>query len=238
MKQGIFIVFEGLDGSGLTTHAVLLQKWFKDKGFEKVHLTKEPTEGPIGLLIRQILKELVYIPKDPIILTLLFAADRIYHLYYEPYGPIDRMRIGQIGLRKALSEGYIVISDRYVYSSYAFQTVPVGDISVDLKWVQEVNRYIIKPDLVIFLDVPPEVCLSRIAIERWRYQLFENYPDLKSVYERFKKILLMLKNEGERIVLIPQIKENGNIRQVDEVQNDIRSEVQKLLEERGVKENG
>ena len=114
-SKGKFIVFEGLDGSGLSTHSSLLRDWLKNQGY-RVHLSAEPTDGPIGVLIRQILKDFTKIPKRPDILALLFAADRLYHVGHESYGAGKRE---QEGLLNAMREGYVVISNRYILSSLA-----------------------------------------------------------------------------------------------------------------------
>ena len=112
-----FIVIEGIDGCGKGTQAKLLFDHLKDLGKE-VLLTAEPTKGPLGKMIREHLS-------DPFLddesLALLFAADRIEHLEKE--------------VRPALEAGKIVISDRYVYSSVAYQ----GQ-RIDLDWVGDINK--------------------------------------------------------------------------------------------------
>lgn len=226
MKEGKFIVFEGIDGSGVSTHSAMLREWLVEKR-HRVLLTAEPTDGPVGALIRQILRGFTNIKKRPDILALLFAADRLYHVFQHPYGTIkDESREG---IKNALHEGYIVIGNRYLLSSLAYQSIPSGGVKVDMEWLARVNNPnggIPIPDLTIFLDVPPKESISRIQSGRQRYELFENYDDLEAVYQRFKEII------GQSIWNIAQIKgvkPKGGAKSVQEVQGEIRNEVEILL---------
>lgn len=227
-KDGAFIVFEGLDGSGISTHSALLGKWLQKMG-KRIYLTKEPSEGPIGFLIRQALNgHFKTFPKFPDIMSLLFAADRLYHLNAEVYGPGDRESSGQIGITKAKREGYYVISDRYLLSALAYQSVPVGDRSVDLDWMLEMNKFAVDPDITIFIDTPPEICLKRIAVERWKFQMFENYPDLKLAYEGFHEIIEKWKGR-KKIFVVKGVDENNRERPIEEVHAEICGIVEKQL---------
>ncbi len=134
-----FIVIEGIDGCGKGTQAKLLLKHLSDLGTD-VLLTAEPTRGPLGKMIREHLSNPFL---DDEALALLFAADRIEHLEKE--------------VRPALRSGKIVISDRYVYSSVAYQ----GQ-KVDMEWVGEINKYADRPDLVILLDISPSLGQKRM----------------------------------------------------------------------------
>ncbi len=125
-----FIVIEGIDGSGKGTQAELLRKRLEGAGVD-VALTFEPTRGPIGKIIRDHMKAPFL---DDRSLALLFAADRIEHIGGE--------------VSSALSEGKTVISDRYAYSSIAYQ----GQ-TVDPDWVGMINSDALRPDLVIILDM-------------------------------------------------------------------------------------
>lgn len=228
--KGLFIAFEGIDGAGLTTHSKLVEKWLiEEKGIEKVLLTKEPTEAPIGFLLRGIMSRQINITPYPHVMALLFAADRLYHLYEEPYGPGSRHR----GILAALREGYVVISDRYVISSMAYQgSRDVGTlaVSVDMGWVREVNKFAPLPDVVVYLDVPPEVSASRIRRARWTWQIYENRADLQDTYRNFHKILEEIRREGVRVIEVKEV-EDGRERSVEEVQEEIRAELSKILEE-------
>ena len=138
-------MIDGIDGAGTTTHCHLLKGFLESKKF-KVHLTQEPSNSEIGVLLRKFLK------KNDIPATtdaLLFAADRDLHYRNE--------------IKKKLDEGYIVISDRYIESSIIYQSLQSEEISVE--WVKEINKYVAPPDLTIILDIDPRVSLARKSDE-------------------------------------------------------------------------
>ena len=137
----MFIVLDGIDGSGTTTHCNLLKGFLETKGF-KVHLTKEPSDSEIGLLVRKYLKNKT-IP--PITDALLFAADRSLHYHGE--------------IKDKLDQGYIVISDRYIESSIIYQSLQSDLISIN--WVKKINKFVGFPDLTIILDIEPKIALAR-----------------------------------------------------------------------------
>ncbi len=134
-------MLDGIDGSGTTTHCNLLKGFLETKGF-KVHLTQEPSNNEIGLLVRKYLKD-EKIP--PITDALLFAADRNLHYHGE--------------IKEKLKEGYIVISDRYIESSIIYQSVQSELISIE--WVKNINKFVGLPDLTIILDIDPKISLAR-----------------------------------------------------------------------------
>ncbi|MBN1826331.1 MAG: dTMP kinase [Candidatus Eisenbacteria bacterium] len=174
--MGLFIAFEGLDGAGTTTQARLLADRLDEEGLP-VHLTKEPSEGPVGNLISLVLKRRLVSPRagrplDPFpddLLALLFAADRIDHLHAE--------------ILPKLREGVTVITDRYLLSSYAYQS-----LGCDLRWVREVNVQAILPDVTFLIDVPAPVCLRRIERERWETELFEGLDKLAVVRKNYLRL--------------------------------------------------
>ena len=137
-----FIVFEGLDGAGTTTQIRNLARYYEFNKRE-YFITNEPTGGPIGQLVRQVLQKKVVTTPDA--LALLYAADRSDHLYNPSYG-IVRM----------LDEGRIVMSDRYFYSSIAYQSV-----ECDKSLVRTINNFP-SPEFLIFIDTPVEDCMKRI----------------------------------------------------------------------------
>jgi dTMP kinase len=139
--KGVFICIEGLDGSGKTTQAKLLTKKLCKAGYNAIY-TAEPSQGKIGKFIRKRLFEQERMPTS--VEALLFAADRIEHV--------------QNTIAPALKEGKIVISDRYVYSSLAYQ----GSAGLSLDWIETINANAQKPDLSIYVDVAPEVVLERL----------------------------------------------------------------------------
>ena len=157
--NSLFIVIDGIDGSGTTTHSRLLTGFMKGKNI-KVHLTSEPSKSEIGILLRKFLKN-----KDipPTTDALMFAADRDIHYHNE--------------IKKKLDEGFIVISDRYIESSIIYQSLQSDQISIE--WVKEINKFAGKPDLTIFLDLDPKISLARKQDEN--LEKFEDISFLTNV---------------------------------------------------------
>jgi len=157
-NKGIFIVFEGIDGGGKSTQIKMLAEYFKEKGYQ-VEFHMEPTEGSVGSLLWTYMrsKDRSFNPETE---ALLFAADRIEH--------------GKT-IKQALEAGKVVISDRYLHSSLAYQ----GAAGVDPDWMQSLNKHALKPSLVILLDIAPERSLKRVS-DRAK-TVFEETEYLKKV---------------------------------------------------------
>jgi len=170
--KGLFIVFEGLDGSGQSTQADLLSSRIKDEGY-KLHLTKEPTNNIIGGLIRGQLTNDWHTSME--CLQLLFAADRAHHL--------DREII------PALKDSRILICDRYFMSTVAF-----GSLDLEKEWLLELNRKFIYPDIVFLLKVPPKICLQRMQESRFELELFEQEQKLQKVWNGYDYLAKNFKN--------------------------------------------
>lgn len=172
-RNGCLIVFEGIEGSGKTTASRKLQKYLTTKGY-KASWTREPTNSKIGSLIEDILRGNTAVADEAV--SLLFAADRADHT----------KRI----IAPAIKKGYIVISDRYVHSSIAYQKSGMGKI-FKRKWLERINKYAIPPDLVIFLDISPEEGLSRIG--KWQRihddKFFEDIETQKRIRDAYHEIL-------------------------------------------------
>ncbi len=161
--MGFFVVFEGLDGSGSSTQAQLLERYFKMKR-RAVMSTKEPTNNLIGGLIRG---QLTHEWKSSMeCLQLLFAADRAHHLEKE--------------IIPALRKNFIVISDRYKLSSIAY-----GSLETDLEWLKEINKQFREPDLTILLKVSPDTCVKRMN-KRPTIELFEKRDKLTKAWDVYK----------------------------------------------------
>jgi dTMP kinase len=135
----MFIVLEGIDGCGKSTQARLLYEWLMEQG-KDVLLTAEPTCNRIGTFIREILSGSEKV--DPKTLALLFTADRCEHLKNE--------------IVPALSEGRIVVSERYYHSTIAYQSAQ----GVNREWLFDINHFVLEPTLTIFLDVKPEIAVK------------------------------------------------------------------------------
>lgn len=179
MIEGHFIVVEGIDGSGTTTQCSLLANRLTRRGLP-VHTTREPSDGPIGVLIRQILIGRVVVPathgtRPPSWATMaaLFAADRLDHLEAE--------------VIPNLNDGVSVICDRYDHSSVAYQTVSSGGGAEVSRWVLELNRRARRPDLTLILDVDAEVAATRRGLRSTSpelYEVTEMQAELAEFYEK------------------------------------------------------
>jgi dTMP kinase len=173
-KNGVFICVEGLDASGKTTQSKLLVRNLQRKGFDAVYTT-EPSYGRIGRLIRKH----VLVGKNrtsAVLEALLFAADRVDHSERE--------------VIPALQAKKVVVTDRYLYSSFAYQ----GATGLDLKWIEEVNRWAIKPDMTIYIDISPEIVLKRLKREKSIMETLQNQRRVREIY------LELVKNYGLRVV--------------------------------------
>ncbi|MBR3596123.1 MAG: dTMP kinase [Clostridia bacterium] len=182
-----FIVVEGLDGTGKTTQIKILADYIKGKGKDAV-ITAEPTSHPSGKLIRRILAGEV--PCDPFALAALFLSDRIIH-----------NTDSEDGIEKMLSEGKTVISDRYYYSTFAYQ-----GHETDLSWTMDMHfscPKIRRPDLVLFLTMSPEKCIERIRANRpdEAIEIYENTESLTKISRQFDTVFDILK-EKENIVYV------------------------------------
>lgn len=183
--RGSLIAIEGIDGSGKSTQAAYLYERLKGQGV-CCELTMEPTGSPIGSLIRQILKG--EIRTDNRVIAGLFVADRLDHLLNEEHG-----------IAAKVDAGMTVITDRYYFSSYAYNSV---DMPMD--WVIRANEpssAILRPAVNVFIDVEPDVALERIAKNRQHVELFETKERLKLVRDNYQKAFRLLEKE-ERCVII------------------------------------
>ena len=194
---GLFVVFEGLDGAGSTTQVKLLFGYLKERGYLVLE-TKEPTNNLIGGLIRGQLTHEWKTGQE--CLQLLFAADRAHHLEKE--------------VIPAIKKGYIVISDRYMFSSMAF-----GGIDLDMEWIKKINERFILPDITFLLRVSPPVCLERIGKNRFGFQLFEEKEKLEKTWMNYQKI----KKE------FPNIFEIDGEQEIERVHGDIVNVMDEFL---------
>ncbi|HET6996921.1 MAG TPA: dTMP kinase [Chitinophagaceae bacterium] len=206
MQKNYFIALEGIDGSGKSTQVKLLSDKLKKEGF-KIYTTFEPTDSPIGSLIKNIFRH--RIEADHRTIAGLYVADRLDHLLNKTNGILKKME-----------EGYTVITDRYYFSSYAYQGTHMS-----LDWVIQANSLsadLLRPDLTVFIDVPPEVCMQRLSEGRDIIQLYESLENLHNVRSKYLEAFEKLKNE-EKIFIT-----DGN-RTVDAISNDVWNKVYSLL---------
>ncbi|MCD6403411.1 MAG: dTMP kinase [Candidatus Aenigmarchaeota archaeon] len=167
MPKGLFIVIEGPDGSGQTTQAELLAKWFERRGY-KVKVTKEPTNSIIGGIIRSVLQNELKI--DLRTLALLFAADRSHH--------VEKV------IKPLLRKGVVVISDRYALSTIVYESLD----GLDVEWLKQINSMFPVPDVTIILDVPGKICVERIKKARFGFEMFETQEKLEKIRKRYLEL--------------------------------------------------
>ncbi|MCJ7559420.1 dTMP kinase [Candidatus Bathyarchaeota archaeon] len=163
-KKGAFICIEGLDGCGKTTQAKLLVKKLQ-KSHNAVY-TAEPSRGKIGTFIRN---SYLYGEKrlSSVVEALLFAADRLEHVESE--------------ILPALDQGELAISDRYVYSSLAYQ----GAAGLSLEWIEKVNEHALRPDFAIFIDVDPKIVMRRLKPRKSVMENLETQRKVREIYLKF-----------------------------------------------------
>jgi dTMP kinase len=188
-SRGRFIVIEGLDGAGTTTQSRRLADRLRASG-RKVHVTAEPSSGPVGALARLVLAKRIAGDVqtgegfDPAALALLFAADRLDHVASE--------------IAPLLGAGVDVISDRYTLSSLAYQSITSGDPA----WVEAVNAKALAPDLTIFLEVSPRTAVSRRFSESSRRELFEVPAFQRKVARAYERGIARLLALGQKVEVV------------------------------------
>jgi dTMP kinase len=195
VKRGVFICVEGIDASGKTTHAHRLVRSLRRRGVDAIYTT-EPSPGDIGEFIRKYVLQRRRRVRT-VIEAFLFAADRVDHLERK--------------IKPALQQGKTVVSDRYVFSSLAYQ----GAAGLDLRWIEEINKLAVPPDLGIFIDVPPEVVVRRMRRKKSVMERLETQRKVRAVYLKFV--------ENGRLVPV-----DGN-RAKDEVAGDVLTLVLEVL---------
>ena len=179
------LVLEGLDGAGTTTQAKRLVAHLRAAG-GAAHLTREPSDGPIGRLIREMLTGQHAIPHQRLAQStfgLLFAADRMDHLQRE--------------VEVQLAAGATVVSDRWYHSSLAYQGT-----GADRDWIATLNARARRPDLTIFLGVRPEVAAQRRVAAGRVQELFEDVRMQEEVAAGYQATISELAAQGERIEII------------------------------------
>jgi dTMP kinase len=179
-----FAVFEGGDGSGTTTQLELLRNRFAAlaRGLPPLYATREPTDGPIGRLLRSALKGDIPFQRET--LATLFAADRNEHVY-APGGIWERS-----------TQGELVVSDRYVLSSLVYQGIDCGE---DL--VRRLNDPFPLPELLFFFDIAGEQAVTRM--ENRRVKDIYEYLDFQiQVRERYRSLLPWYAQKGVRVEII------------------------------------
>ncbi len=206
MKKKLFIVLEGIDGSGTSTQSELLKEYFISQG-EKAVISPEPSSGIIGNLIRQALKKRILFTKDADLfdeqMAYLFAADRHDHLYND----VD-------GVFKLINDGFHVISTRYYFSSLSYNC----QTPEQFNFVSKLNHKFPNPDLAIYLDISPEVSLSRIK-DRSLKEVYETQNKLSKVRKNYQNIFA---NYIDNLLIIDGTEDKT------EISHKIISKIQKI----------
>ena len=198
--RGKFVVLEGLDGAGTTTQAARLADVLRARHVP-VRVTREPSDGPIGTMVRQVLAGRIVLPAGRApgwtTMALLFAADRMDHVEAE--------------IEPFLAQGGTIISDRYDASSLAYQSVVSGrGGSETVEWIRALNRHALRPDLTIVLDVSADVAAARRQARGEPSQLYEQNETQRALAVFYKDLETHMR--GDRVVILSA---DGS---VDEVQ--------------------
>jgi dTMP kinase len=189
-KRGRFVVLEGIDGSGTTTQVARLADRLR-AAHVPVRSTREPSDGPVGVLVRQVLTGRVIVPggRAPgwATMALLFAADRMDHVEAE--------------IEPFLAQGGVIISDRYDASSLAYQSVSSGrGGEATVEWIRTLNKNARRPDVTIVLDVSAEVAVTRREARGDAAQLYEQNELQRALCVFYKDLQRHIPND--RVVVV------------------------------------
>ncbi len=187
---GRLVVLEGIDGAGTTTHVARLADRLRTRGVA-VRATREPSDGPVGTLVRQVLTGRLVVPggRAPgwATMALLFAADRMDHVESE--------------IEPFILEGGVIVSDWYDASSLAYQSVSSGAGAVEaVEWIRLLNRHVRRPDLTIVLDVSPEIAAERRASRGDAAQLYDQSEVQRALALFYRNLPSHMPND--RVVVI------------------------------------
>jgi dTMP kinase len=202
---GKLIAFEGIDASGKTTHSQKLVDRLNEEGLKAIY-TKEPTEGPIGQMIRKVLSREIKV--TPISLQYLFCADRANH---------------QVEIEELLSKGHIVVTDRYFWSAVAYGISDLGgspDFYLTAFSVLSFYNRFIRPDFTFYLDINVAEAAQRISKSHKHKEIYDDKNKLSKIDESYKKLIGKFPQE------FTVINANGSI---DEVGEELLRQVKERL---------
>ncbi len=210
---GLFVTFEGPDGGGKSTQQAILSDYLCGRGFATL-CTREPGGTPLADGIRQLLLDPAYQGMCPVAEALLYAASRAQHV--------------QEVIRPALTQGKIILCDRFLDSSLAYQSFGRGLPEALVRGINEdaVDGFI--PDLTFLLDIDPTAGLARVADSRGEAGLDRLEQEASSFHRLVREGFLALATEfPERIHLIDAALP------AEEVAGQIRQRVEEKLASRG-----
>ena len=199
----MFIAVEGIDGSGKSTTIREIKRYLESKG-EAVYLTAEPTTLATGKIVRNFLSETN--SDTPLIhemLALAFAADRINHLREEIW--------------PALRKKQTVITDRYFFSSVAYQS-----LNVSYEWVKGINRFATLPDVLVFIDVSVDKAVERLTKFRTSTEIYEKRELLQQIDRNYREVIKEFEDNLKVIYL------NGNL-DIDKIYGDVEEKFAPLF---------
>lgn len=212
--SGLFITFEGGEGAGKSTQIALLAKHLRAGGFDPV-ITREPGGSPGAEAIRYVILSGNAENYGPAMEALLFAAARADH--------VDQL------IRPALEEGRVVLCDRFIDSSRAYQGVTGNLDSAYMSAVERIAIDGIMPDMTIILDIPAEKGLSRAGKRRGNETADRFEKEDIAVHEaRRQAFLTIAEAEPRRCKVIDAD------RPQDAIASEIASEIDSVLKERGL----
>ena len=180
-----FIVFEGIDGAGTSTQI----KKLVEGNPQKYIATAEPTGGPTGKFLRRMLAGDFKV--DERTNAYLFAADRCEHIF------------GKGGVKELCDSGKSVVSDRYFFSSLAYQSVSCG-----LELPQLLNSPFPLPEYLFFFEINPEVSLARVNNRTGHKEIYENIEAQKKIAALYEKVISMYEAD-------PRLREEMKIIRID-----------------------
>jgi len=206
IRKGFMVVFEGIVGAGKKTHIKLLAEKLKALGRKVTILSFPDYENPIAKLTKKA-------DLDAYTQSLLFAADR---------------QLNQQRIMALLESGQVVITDRYCYSNYAYQAAK----GLPLEWLQEIEKHVIKPDIVFLIDVPVDTTLARVrqlSLEDFsKREILERIEKEKEILEKVREIFLKLAKENKEAKWFV-IDATKSIREVhEEIWSILEPEIEKL----------
>lgn len=200
-----FIVFEGIDGAGTTTQLKKLAEFIPE---DKLFLTAEPSKNETGLFLRRMLKGDFKV--DEKTAAYLFAADRCEHIY------------GENGVIKEIDSGKIAASDRYFFSSLAYQSVSIGQELPEL-----LNSPFPLPEILFYFVIDPEISLGRVNARNENKEIYEKIDFQKNTAAWYEKIISQYENsekgQGMKIVRIDAT------RSIEEIADKIKETLKNTL---------
>lgn len=186
-----FIVFEGIDGSGTSTQIKIL----KEKLGEKLFATAEPTTLPTGIFLRKLLSGKFHV--DEKTASFLFAADRCEHVF------------GKGGILENIKNGKIVASDRYIFSTLAYQSVSCGK---EIPYL--LNSVFPLPEFLFYFKIPSEVSLSRVAKRNGLREIYEEQNLQKKIETEYDAVIESFRENKDGMKII-EIDANQTILEVE-----------------------